>query len=464
MLSAAVLVGAIGPCVVWSWPVPAMLAVLPGLLAALLISTGTPTALDRGAMVTLVGLTAVLPLNPGVLGVADLVEAELDAWVWRLSLIMPVVIAILAVDAPTVRRLFTRPLVWWFGLAGWALVVSPLGAAPATSALAAVEIAALGVAAGWATTRLRPRLALSLVGAGAAAFSVVSLCIEILAVDVPTIFGPAEGTGLGFARLTGLAGEPIQLAEIAGVAAVAVMAVASARRYRHLGVGEWLTLGVGVAAVVASQSRAALAALAAAFIWMVLRRRAGTAMVTGAAVVGIAGLVIVISGIGPASLTDLVDLRDDSAGSNGRIESVWPAAFDQIAERPITGWGVTGGEVAMRQEMEAGETTFILARSAHNRFIETALALGVIGLVILAVFAVELASVVRSPGLEGVLVYLVIVGLTGPGSGAAFVSADEMILVVVAAVLLGAAGREAGADRNRNRIDTDAYFDSLLFG
>ena len=244
------------------------------------------------------------------------------------------------------------------------------------------------------------------------------------------------------------------------MAAVCVVAAASVKRFRSLSLSEWLVLGTGIATVALSQSRAALAAVAAATAWMIVRRSAPAIVALLFAVAGAAVLIVALTGVGPVGVVDAIDVRGDSDGSNGRVDSVWPAALDAIAEQPVSGWGLAGTDIAMRQAMEAGEVPTMLARSAHNQWLETSLALGIVGLVLLAVIAVEVAGVVRSPGIEALLVYLLVVGITGPGSGAMFSSAGEVTLLLVMVILL----RQARPIRTAPPSQTAAYLDPQLFG
>ena len=100
VLALAVITLAVVPAAVASWPIPAVLAVVPTLAATLMVVYAPGS--DRAAAVLLASTAAVVAAVPGALGVGDLVEPDLDVWWWRISLLGPPVVAAVALDRPRI--------------------------------------------------------------------------------------------------------------------------------------------------------------------------------------------------------------------------------------------------------------------------------------------------------------------------------------------------------------------------
>ncbi len=419
--------------VVSGWSAWALLVCLPGLVAATLAASPDP-ALHRVGLLLAAATTAfVLALAPPALGVAELVDPGPGAWWFRVAALGP--LALVVISTVPARRP-SQPTLLLAAAAGWAAVTAAFTAVPAESALAAAELAVVIVLVDRLVAGLGGPVHLAALAAGLTVFATASLLTWVFDADPARLAGFEEHTSLGVARLTELSTEPIQLAEsVAPLVLLGLAGVVGLLPGRALGLAAF---GVGLVATGATQSRAALAAVLAAGLWMLLRTKGQTLL--AAVVVGGAVLVTLVglSGVGVGPLDELAGLRQGgSAGADLRVTEIWPAAVDRAIERPIQGWGLAGTETAMQRSMDDGDLRPIVFRNTHNRALELVVSLGIVGAaLVVAAVAAAIAALVRRPMplIEALFVYVGLVGLTGPGSGSLFTGIDEVLLVVAVVV------------------------------
>ncbi|MEM9607785.1 MAG: O-antigen ligase family protein [Actinomycetota bacterium] len=415
------------------WPVSAVLVCLPGLVAGSLLLGADDGRRRIGALLGLGSLAAVLAVAPSALGVAALVDPDPGDWSFRIAALAPLALGALRgtddAPPPAVR--------WLIALAVWAMVVAVATPLPAQSALAGFELLVVVVV----TVRLVgfvgirdavPPMAIGLAAVGAAA-----LAVELLEVEPPALPGFQEDTALGLSRLFALSTEPIQLAEALGGGVVLAAAWAFDGRWR------WLALpvaGVAGVAVLATQSRVGVIAVAVAVLWMALRRRHLTPVALAALAAAVGLTVLGLGGVEIGPLDELLTIRGETDGADVRVKEIWPSGVDRFLERPLQGWGLAGTEEAFQRSMDDGGIRPLPVRNAHNRLLELAVATGVVGVVLAALALASMVSSFarhRNPAAEALLVYVLLVGLTGPGSGSLFTGVDELLIAVAAAATAG---------------------------
>ncbi len=433
------------------WSLWALAVVVPGLVAATLAASPAEDLHRSGLLLSVATTAFVVALAPPALGVADLVDPGPGAWWFRLAALGPMELVVISTVPP--RRPST-PTLLLGAAAGWATVAAGFTALPAESALAGAELAVVIVLVDRLVGELGSRLVLVAVSAGLIVFAAAALLAWALDAEPARLAGFDQDTSLGVARLTELSTEPIQLAEaVAPLVLLGLAGLVGLLPGRALGV---VAFGVGLVATGATQSRAALAAVLAAGLWMLLRTKGQTWL--AAAVVGGAVLVTLVglSGVGVGPLDELAGLRQGgSTGADLRVTEIWPAAVERAIERPIQGWGLAGTEAAMQRSMDEGDLRPIVFRNTHNRALELVVALGIVGaaLVVAAVGAAAVALARRPmPLIEALIVYVGLVGLTGPGSGSLFTGVDELLLVVAVVAATAGISSEPTPSAARRRL------------
>ncbi|MEM9712733.1 MAG: O-antigen ligase family protein [Actinomycetota bacterium] len=429
----------------WSvsgWSLWALLVCLPGLVGATLAASPDGHLHRRGLLASAATLAGLLALAPPAIGVASLVDPGPGAWWFRALSLGPLAVVVLTA-VPGRRASGATTLL--AAAAVWATVIAPLTPVPAASALAGVELLLVILVIDRLVGELGVGPTLIAVAVGLAGFASASLVTAALGADPARLAGFEEETRLGIARLTALSTEPIQLAEaVAPLVLLGVAAVVGLLPGRAMGV---VLLGVGLVATGATQSRAALAAVLAAGLWMLLRAMGRTVLAALVVAGAVAVAAIGLSGAAIGPLDELAGLRQGGAsGADLRVTEIWPAAIDRALERPVRGWGLAGTEEAMQRSMDEGDLRPIVFRNTHNRALELVVSLGLVGTaLVVAAVAAAIADLARRPRplIEALIVYVGLVGLTGPGSGSLFTGIDELLLIV--AVVAATTSAQAGA-------------------
>ncbi|MEO1062318.1 MAG: O-antigen ligase family protein [Actinomycetota bacterium] len=433
------------------WSLWALLVCVPGLVAATLVASPDAGPHRVGLQVAAATLGFVLALSPPALGVAAIFDPGPGAWWFRIAALGPMALLVLSSVPP--RRPST-PTGLLAAAALWGLAVAVLTPLPAESALAAVELLVVIVLADRLIASLGGADVLVAVGAGLTTFALASLATWAFDGSPARLPGFDEDTRLGVPRLADLSTEPIQLAEaVAPLVLLGLAAIVGLLPGRGVGVAMF---AVGLVTAGATQSRAALGAVLAAGLWMLLRTKGQTALaalvVAGAALTTMVGL----SGIGAGPLDDLAGLRQDGgSGADLRVTEIWPAAVDRAIDRPVQGWGLAGTEVAMQRSMDDGDLRPIVFRNTHNRALELVVALGVVGAaLVVAAVGSAIAALARRPAplIEALIVYVALVGLTGPGSGSQFTGIDELLLIVAVVVATSGLSSEPAQTAVRRRL------------
>lgn len=421
------------------WPLSALVVCVPGLVAATLLAGGRETIGLRLAMAV---VAMVLAISPSSLSVAELVDPGPGGWWFRVAALAPVALAVLAV--PGARRA-PAAVGWLVALAAWATVAAPFTPLPTQSALAGLELLVVVVvvdrlvrALGWYDT-------VASAAVGIAVVAVAAVVVELVDVTPIRLPGFEETTDLGIARLSGFATEPIQLAESAGAGALLGLLVALTARQRAPVIGStrtWRSAGLGVAAgclvaLAGTQSRVGVLAVIVAIAWALLRRRRRSIVAVGVVVAAGALILIGLGGLQSGPFERVLTIRGDGGNETDiRVTEIWPASVDRFLERPIQGWGLAGTEEAMQRSMDARDIRPLPVRNTHNRLTELAVSTGLVGL---ALGVAALMSIVGhywrhpAPEVEALVVYVIVVGTTSPGSGSLFAGIDELCLAIAAA-------------------------------
>jgi O-antigen ligase len=211
-------------------------------------------------------------------------------------------------------------------------------------------------------------------------------------------------------RLDGLASGPTAFGRIGAFAVLLALPLLPSRStHRRFGA---LLLAMGGAAVVASQARTSIIAIAVALAFIAIRR-AGR----GGALVVALGLAAVCLTLGLAAVggrADIVSRNNEDAGTlTGRTE-IWEFSLELARERPLTGWGTSSGEAVFTEAARSGEISW-LAFTAHNALLHMLVTLGAVGASLLVLVAARLLrDAARSPSThrDAVLLTVFVSGMT----------------------------------------------------
>jgi O-antigen ligase len=294
-------------------------------------------------------------------------------------------------------------------------------------------------------------------------------------------------------RSSGLTSNPVYFGACAAGASGIVIARSSAQRFAPADLAMAILFGTAISL---SASRVALgASILLAAYHCAVRRTRPTLLASGALLcgVGVGTLLTYTVGEGLNSVNRLAD------GGASRTK-VWRYGIDAVLERPIQGWGfgefrtAVQGRVTVDHARTLGDGMQNDLFDAHNAVIETAVALGVVGLLLAAVLVALICRHARGPlavgvaalslswmlqpmGLATFPLALLLVGSalpmarrSGDHDGAAPTSARFVLLVVpgvVAALVIGAIdisaeGRLTGADSSGLAAIVDALPDDAV--
>lgn len=245
-----------------------------------------------------------------------------------------------------------------------------------TAANALGMVAYLGLA-GFAAVRMPEAAALRIMIAAISVLAAAALVGGIIAPDIA--WSPPSDVEVSY-RLEGFSGHPNALGQ---QAAVLCLLVVAARRVRAIGRFAFLAaLTIGLATLLASRSRFALAAFLASWAFVALRSRpSGRAVIAGAAVLAlVAGIFAAI--LPPSEIDSLFGgiSRTGNASEimtlTGRTD-LWAAASELVSHAPLFGWGFTGTEGMLIDYLPR---SFVGATvNPHNMTMQTLMSLGFIG-------------------------------------------------------------------------------------
>ncbi len=310
-----------------------------------------------------------------------------------------------------------RPILGLALFFAWGLLTSPLSLTPTYTAAAALGGLGIVALALLMAQRLPVGQAL-LVWTLALALPVAASLLRSL-VDPAAALAPMDGGAQW--RLAGWFGSPNNLGRSAAllllVAALAARHLPPARAAALLAV----VAALGLPALLMSESRGALLALAAAVAWWMLAPRLGWALVVAA-----------LAACAVLSLMAMPWLADDLAlafSRSGRLEEmvsltgrteIWSASLALIGQEPWLGHGFASSRDLLPAAWQGdhGWTT----TSAHNLWLQAALGGGAVGLALLvAGQLVWLRDALARPLAEAdtVVVFVLVLGLleasaTGP--------------------------------------------------
>ncbi len=310
---------------------------------------------------TLVYAAAITPIDVERLGLVtaggpDLVKWALRVPVWFLPLV------VLAPRWGTLFQALRRPPTSW--LLAWAT----LGACSVAWALAPSQALLIGLAGAGLVT-LSTWYVFTAGWHEFATAVVVGLTISLAVGMLLDFIDSTFVTG----RSVGLASGPTAQGRIAAFNIVLVAGVIWSRRSSLM---FWAVPFLSAAALLASETRTAMAAALLGLLYGGLRRLSPLYRVLVVLALGL-GLFSVL-GIASA-VTDVVAFgeRGDPTSVAGRT-SIWPVAIDFIMERPILGYGWGASERLFAQAARTGDLTF-LAGTSHSIVLAPLVQGGIVG-------------------------------------------------------------------------------------
>jgi O-antigen ligase len=221
----------------------------------------------------------------------------------------------------------------------------------------------------------------ALLGAGA--------LLELLGLDI-------GGAAFPGSRAGGFLGQPAYMGALGVLlvpVAVAVAAMAGSRAGRW---SAWASVGLGIAAIVTSQTRGAWIALAVAAVlgWPRLRGRASGAVLALAATVFALAVLVAAMPMGPRLFASFDDGHSSLAG---RIDE-WRVAVQVVADHQVFGVGPEGYRLVAPEHIDLGYSQRygrdVIVDRAHDGVLDVAvtggLPAGALYVALLAVVAVRL--------------------------------------------------------------------------
>ena len=270
--------------------------------------------------------------------------------------------------------------------------------------------------------------------------------------------------GLGNGRLQGLMLAATAMGRLGGILCIIGTSIWN-RGHGQRALGA-ISILFGLYAIYASSTRIAAFALLVIGAWAFLRRagRSGVLVLT-VVIVSVAfafafaadsGIVIVTR---TPDGTDFVQQRNgilvlehtpggsEYTTGTGRT-SVWNAAWHEIEQRPVFGWG-TGSSDRLFQELAAEGRLNWIAVTAHNTPLQILVEYGAIGfgLFLGAIWAYRRASRTTPSTVRTALVIFLVID----GVGESLLDIGRVPLLVVAAVFAAAANDAVSAPRTRTR-------------
>jgi O-antigen ligase len=355
-----------------AYAIPAGLIVTAAGAYVLLLSTAGQA---RGAIVLAAFVVIVLNLN---FRQRELGETGLD---WQNGIKLASWLALAAVAALRWRSILSMardPALCCAGLfAAFAVISATWSVDPAyTGASALGLLAYLGLAC-MLVSDLPDEQAIGVIMWSLAIYIAINLVAAIVAPDSAWLAPSVEETVY---RLQGMAGHPNVLGQQAGVF---ITITAIARRHKRISRGLFFALlALGVTALIMTNSRTTMVAVAVSWGLIATRRKGFLAHAATAGLVS-AGVVLLIAAAGFLSdiQTLLSGLSRTGRGNEiltltGRTE-LWSAAWQLFLERPLLGWGYNGTEGLLAQMM--GPSFIGTAVNAHNMFLQSLMSIGLAG-------------------------------------------------------------------------------------
>ncbi|MFV0523550.1 MAG: O-antigen ligase family protein [Acidimicrobiales bacterium] len=281
-------------------------------------------------------------------------------------------------------RTLRTPTTWLLALLGLGLVLVPLSSSPVSTLQRSVVALAIVVAVHHLVRRCGYERTLTAVAVGAILLVVLSLAWEIVGPGTPSnLLSNVVDTGFfGLRRHQGLTSQPNQFGRICGTLVV-VGAVLSVHSPTQRVVG-YVAQVVGVVGLGFAQSRTGVVVTLAAVLLVYLLAGRVVA-ITGLVTIGLAtGMLLWSTGaIGTESIT-----RDGTGGGSQELTTatgrtaLWAYTIDTAMAEPLFGVGAFATDTALAPAVTDGRIGFE-ALDAHNLFLNTLLAQGLVGLALL---------------------------------------------------------------------------------
>gem|GEM_PF-3772905 len=377
-------------------------------------------------LVVLIVVTA-LPVAAGAqFRTGDVDSASLTIPLGLLALtviwVVPTVVTALVAPGSFLDALVTPVVGLALGGYLWGVATAGRSIVPGRSLVFSLALLATGAFAawvghrwGWTTTRRALVIGLGIV-------VITGLVSGLAGPDWalrPNVWEPWQ-----VARLAGATAGPNQVGQFGGLLAI-VSAVGIRRRPRP-GVVAVAGLLLGAACVLWSQTRTAGGALILALVVLTVVRWRWRGLLWGV-VATVIMAVTVVATVSPtrSQLTRPV-LRYQSVDKLLTLTErtgLWSVALDDIAARPLTGWGAGAARRLYHDHWSAGEYETqapTVPTNSHNRLLDTAQTLGLVGVALqLGSLVVLITLLVRRHRVEliPVVVYLLATSVTMPIPG-----------------------------------------------
>lgn len=349
--------------------------------------------------------------DPRALGVAD--DSALDLAIivaQRLSVFLPLGVGLLfAVPIlPVLRRV---PLAVFVAFSAWALVAASFVDQPLGEIDRAVWFLSFVLLVVMTTVRIGWERVVAAVAAVGAAYVLIGLVAHVLGLLPTASVEFFDGRLFGLDRVRGLAAQENTFGRAAAyVALLGLILLTSAETSRRRPLAA-ASLAIGLAGVLASQSRFALISLFFAGLIVLARHVVGArvpaALLVVAAGAGI-GLILITGSLGPFARTDE---PGEATSLFGRTE-VWEQAVQTTIDEPLFGIGTEGLTRRYLQLDDAGVYDWN-PTNAHSVVLQTSASHGVIGSgLMIAALLVGLVYAVRS-SVAGAFEVLVMFGIQG---------------------------------------------------
>jgi O-antigen ligase len=420
-------------------------------MRTLRLTRDTPPRRDRRreryllwmAAVSLGAALAVAHLNMTLLGISPQGSVASLEWLIRAALWIGPIGMLMVHSNGVIRALGEPSTVWRTRTLLWAATVSLFTDRPGFALLDTVVFLAAAALPAWYVTRVGWDKFLRV--AAVTASGVILVCLVVAVGGVP---GAVTDTATGNNRLAGVLTHPNQMGQVAGIALLCAW-------YLHTRGQTWPARGLAAISVVAllwSQSRTSIAAVALAFGWIALHRSSRAARVVGflLGVVLLCGVVyagtdVVVSQLARTrSTTEILTLT-------GRTE-LWATVLRVASEQPVTGYGL--GNERITEASAAGHVPWD-ANSAHSDWLNAYLAFGLPGLALWSAMWISYARrTVANPDIvrDAFMVFAFVLGLTEVAVGPVFPSFVSYMLVgCLAAVMVPRTPPDLASNHGRAR-------------
>jgi O-antigen ligase len=397
-------------------------------MRTLLLTNETPRPLDRRRERYLLRLSAmslgaalvVAHLNMSLIGISPVDGLSPLEWVVRAALWMGPVGMLMVHSNGVIRALAEPSTVWRTRTLLWAAAVCPLADLPLFALLDTAVFLAAAALPAWYVTRVGWDRFLRVAAVTAGAITLVNLAVALAGVP-EAISDTATGTN----RLAGILTHPNQAGQVAGIALLCAW-------HSHSRGSTWFARGlaaIGGVALLWSQSRTSVAAVALAFGWIALHRSSRSKRVIGFL------LGVVILGAVVYAGTDAVVSQLSRTGSTTEIVTLtgrtqlWATVMRLASEQPLTGYGL--GNERITDASTAGDVPWD-ANSAHSDWLNTYLAFGLPGLGLwIAMWISYVRRTTDNPDVvrDAFVVFAFVLGLTEVAIGPVFPSFVYYMLI-----------------------------------